>query len=228
MSYKWDKFNIKTIESETIVYCDGYFVRELSKLDKTDVISKKYDKPVHIIYVGQISGENTLNINLDTNNQPVFLSVNIENKFPAFLNIFIKNAGKNSEIRGHILLKNKSDLSVKIIGEHNAPNTAILLQTKIIGFKKSFSRISGTVIINKNCENTVSDICFSGHCVDKTAKIRFIPAQKIQSVPKTAEHSAYMFNINKEQENYLRTSGLSYTEIKNVEIESFINDFNLF
>jgi hypothetical protein len=228
MSYKWDKFNIKTFDAETIVYCDGFFMSELSTLDETDIISKKYDKPIHIIYVGKISGENTININLDVDNQPVFLSVNIENDFPAFLNIFIKNAGKNSEIRGHILLKNKSDLSVKIIGEHTAPNTGILLQTKIIGFKNSFSRISGTAIIHKDCENTTSDIRFSGHTTDKSAKIRFIPAQRIQSVPKIAEHSAYMFHIDDEQENYLRSGGLSGAEVKDVAVESFINDFSLF
>lgn len=228
MSYKWDKFNIKTFDSETIVYCDGYFMPELSTLKETDIISKKYDKPVHIIYVGKISGENTLNLNLNTDNQPVFLSVNIENNFPAFLNIFIKNAGKNSEIRGHILLKNKSDLSVKIIGEHSAPNTGILLQTKIIGFKDSFSRISGTAIIHKNYENTASDIRFAGYPENKTAKIRFLPAQRIQSVPDFAEHSAYMFNISNEQENYLRSAGLSGAEVKDVAVESFINDFSLF
>jgi hypothetical protein len=228
MSYKWDKFNIKTFDAETIVYCDGFFMPELSTLEQTEIISKKYDKPIHIIYVGKINKENTLKLNLNTDSQPAFLTINIENDFPAFLNIFIKNAGKNSEIRGHILLKNKSDLSVKIIAEHTAPNTGILLQTKIIGFKNSYSRISGTAIINKGCENTVSDIKFSGHTIDKSAKIRFIPAQKIQSVPKIAEHSAYMFDINKEQENYLRSTGLSGTEVKNIAQEAFMNDFNLF
>lgn len=228
MSYKWDKFNIKTFDSETIVYCDGYFMPELSTLPQTDIISKNYDKPLHIIYVGKINRENVLNLNLTADNQPVFLSVNVENDFPAFLNIFIKNAGKNSEIRGHILLKNKSDLSVKIIAEHNTPDTGILLQTKIIGFKNSYSKISGTAIINKNCENSVSNIRFAGYTMDKNAKIRFIPAQKIKSVPKTAEHSAYIFHINETQENYLRSTGLSGAEVKDVTQEAFINDFSLF
>jgi len=228
MSYIWNKFNIKTFPAETIVYCDGYYMREFSTLDETDIITRKCTMPIHIIYVGKINRENTLNLNLHVNGQPVFLSVNVENDFPAFLNIFIKNAGKNSEIRGHILLKNHSDLSVKIIGEHNAPDTGILLQTKVIGFKNTYSRISGTAIINKNCENTTSDIRFSGYAMDNTAKIRFIPSQKIQSVPKIAEHSAYMFHINDAQENYLRGAGLSGAEVKDAATEAFMNDFNLF
>ena len=158
----------------------------------------------------------------------VFLTINIENDFPAFLNIFIKNAGKNSEIRGHIMIKNSSDLDVKIFAEHQESNTGILLQTKIIGEKDSFSKISGTAIINKDCENTKSDIRFAALSTDKSAKIRFTPRQKISSVPISAEHSAYMFHILPTQENYLRESGLSGTQVKNIMTESFINDFNLF
>ena len=228
MSYIWNEFNIKTFPAETIVYRDGVYMPELSTLPELKKISKKYDLPIHIIYAGKIADENILNINLDQANQPVFLSINIENKLPAFLNIFIKNAGKNSEIRGHILLTNSSNLTVKIFAEHKDSNTGILLQTKIIGKKDSFSKISGTAIINKNCENTVSDIRFAGLATDKSAKIRFTPHQKISSVPKSAEHSAYMFHILPTQENYLRESGLSGSQVNNIMTESFINDFNLF
>ena len=224
----WNEFNIKTFPAETIVYRDGVFEPELSTIDKPENINKKYDLPVHIIYVGKITGENTLNINLSAPNQPVFLSINTENNFPAFLNIFIKNAGKNSKIRGHILLTNSSNLTVKISAEHKYSDTEILLQTKIIGKKDSFSKISGTAIIDKDCENTKSNICFAGLATDKNAKIRFTPVQRISSVPEFAEHSAYMFHILPTQELYLRESGLSGAEVENAMIESFMNDFNLF
>ena len=89
MSYMWDEFNIKTFPAETIVYRDGVFCKDLSTLSDTD-IKNKYNKPVHIIYVGEISNTCKLNINILAENQPVFLSINIKNKKPAFLNIFIK------------------------------------------------------------------------------------------------------------------------------------------
>ena len=224
----WNEFNIKTFPAETIVYRNGVYQPEISTLPELKNIDKKYDLPIHIIYVGKISGENTLNINLDSENQPVFLSINTENNFPAFLNIFIKNAGKNSKIRGHILLTNSSNLTVKILAEHKCDDTAILLQTKIIGKKDSFSKISGTAIIDKNCENTESNISFAGLATDKSAKIQFTPEQRISSVPKFAEHSAYMFHILPTQELYLRESGLSGAEVETAMIESFMNDFNLF
>ena len=226
MSYIWNKFNIKTFPAETLVYCDGLFRSEFSTLTDCN-ISKKYDLPIHIIYVGQIDRENTLNININIDNQPVFLSVNIENKKPAFLNIFIKNTGKNSELRGHIMLKNHSDLVLKCEAEHLASDTGILLQTKIIGLKDSYSKLSGTAIINKNCENVKSDIRFAG-LIDKTARLKFVPRQKIKSLPASAEHSAYMFHPKDIQINYLREAGLATNEIKDALTEAFMRDFNLF
>lgn len=228
MSYMWDEFNIKTFPAETLVYRDGVFQPEISTLPELKKISKKYDLPIHIIYVGKITGKNTLNIELNTPNQPVFLSINVKNNFPAFLNIFIKNAGKNSVIRGHIMVKNSSKLDVNILAEHQEPNTGILLQTKIIGEKDSISKISGTAVIGKNCENTQSDIKFAGFSTDISAKISFTPSQRISSVPEFAEHSAYIFHITPPQETYLRESGLSGPEVKKVMSDAFINDFDLF
>ncbi len=228
MSYMWNKFNIKTFPSETLVYVDGVFQSDISTLAETENISTKYDLPIHIIYVGTLERENTLNINITAENQPVFLTVDIKNKTPAFLNIFIKNAGKNSELRGHIMMQNYSDLVTKIIAEHTAPDTGILLQSKIIGNKDSYSKISGTAIINQGCPHTKSDIRLSGYATDKSAKIRLNPVQRIKSVPDFAEHSAYMMHITAPQEDYLRTAGLSGAEVKSAMIEAFTKDFNLF
>ena len=74
----WNEFNIKTFPAETIVYRDGMYQSELSTLPEQESISKKYDLPIHIIYVGKIAGEKILNINVEQDNQPVFLSINIE------------------------------------------------------------------------------------------------------------------------------------------------------
>lgn len=228
MSYMWNKFNIKTFPSETLVYVDGVFRSDLSTLSETEIFSKKYDLPVHIICVGKIEREITLNINITAENQSFFLTVDLENNFPGFLNIFIKNAGKNSELRGHIMVKNYSDFAEKIIAEHTAPDTGILIQTKIIGYKNSYSRMSAVAIINKNCPNTKSDIRLAGHTTDNSAKIKFNPAQRIKSVPDFAEHSAYMMHATGPQENYLRTAGLSGAEVKEAITEAFTKDFNLF
>ncbi len=226
MSYLWNKFNIKTFPAETIVYCDGEYNPELSTIRPCD-ISKNYDLPIHIIYIGKIAGEKTLDIDITAKNQKLFLSVDIENKLPAFLNIFIKNTGENSEIRSHILLTNYSDLVFKCNAEHLAENTGVLVQTKIIGMENSNSQLSGLAIIDKNANNSISDIKFSG-LLDKTARVKFVPKQKIQSVPISAEHSAYIFHGTSGQIDYLRSAGLSGNEVDSVLKEAFIKDFNLF
>ena len=210
MSYMWNEFNIKTMPAETIVYRNGLFCPELSTLGGA-VIDKNYDVPVHIIYVGEISGENRLNIDILVPNQPVFF------------NIFIKNTGKNSEIHGGVLLENNNDLTYNITANHAAADTTICVKSKLVAGKNTKSKLSGTAIIEKNAGNTISDIAFSA-LADKTARIEFMPAQRISSVPKSADHSASIFHPSDYQIEYLRSAGLSGAETIAAMREAFMND----
>ena len=226
MSYMWDEFNIKTFPAETVVYRNGVFCPELSTLVGTD-FDTNFDTPIHIIYVGEISGDKNLNINISAENQPVYLSLNVKNKKPAFLNIFIKNAGKKSDFRGHIMLENYDNLKFTCTAQHAAPDTTILVKTKLLAGKNSLSKLTGVVVIDKNCQNVNSDIGFSA-LADKTARIEFSPAQRISSIPNSAEHSASIYQPTIGQIEYLRETGLSGTEVNEVLQEAFVNDFNLF
>ena len=226
MSYMWENFNIKPFPAETIVYRDGVFCPELSTIE-TELVKKQYYLPVHIIYVGEIEGEKHLDINMDVPNQKVYLSVNIKNKKPAFLKIFIKNTGKNSELRGHILLDNYDKLTYECTANHMSPDTCILLQHKLIANKGSYSKLSGVAVIDKNCENCNSDIGFSA-IADKDSKIEFLPAQRIASVPTKADHSASIYSPKQVQIEYLRGAGLGTKEINNIMREAFTKDFHLF
>ncbi len=222
----WNEFNIKTMPAETVVFRDGKFCPDLSTLNGTD-INENYEKPVHIIYVGEIAGDCRLNININVPNQIVYISVRIKNKKPAFFNIFIKNAGKNSECRGQIMMENYSELKYECTAQHVQSDTTILLKNKLIANKESISNLSGTAIIEKNCENTISDIGFSA-MADKTARIKFMPTQRISSVPNSADHSASIYAPQNVQIEYLRSAGLSGAEVNDALREAFMNDFNLF
>lgn len=222
----WDEFNIKTFDAETVVYRDGVYCPELSTIVGTD-FDKKYDRPIHIIYVGDIAGNCRLNVNIFVENQPVFLSAKIKNKKPAFLNIFIKNAGKNSEFRGHVIMHNENDLKFNCNALHTAPNTTILLKAKLIAGRNSISKLTGTAEIEKNCNDVNSDISFCA-LADKTARIEFMPAQRISAVPVSAEHSASVYQPTVQQIEYLRGAGLSGAEVDTALREAFMNDFSLF
>ena len=226
MSYMWDEFNIKTFPAETIVYRDGVFCPDLSTIENVE-FNKKYDKPVHIIYVGEIKDNCNLDINISVDNQPIFLSVNVKNKKPAFLNIFIKNAGKKSDFRGHVMLQNYDNLKFNCTAEHTAPDSTILIKTKLLAYKNTISKLSGTAIIDKNCTNVNSDISFSA-LADKNARIEFIPAQRIHAIPNAADHSASIYQPSASQIEYLREAGLTGAEVDNALKEAFLNDFSLF
>ena len=219
----WNEFNIKTFPAETIVFRDGKYCPELSTLENAP-INKKYDLPIHIIYVGEIDGDNKLNIDLNTENQNVILTVKIITKKPAFFNIFIKNTGKNSVINGNIFIENHAELNYTCVTEHLYKNTGILLKNRIYAGKDSKSILSGTAIINKGCESCLSDINFSA-MREQGAKIDFMPAQKISAIPEQADHSAAIYTPTDAQILYLRQAGLGIIEIKDVTKEAFMNDY---
>ena len=218
----WNEFNIKTFPAETIVFRDGQYCPELSTLENKP-IDKKFDLPVHIIFVGEINDNNTLNIELGADEQEVILTAKILNKKPAFLNIFIKNAGKNSKITGNIFIENLSELTYKCDTYHLSKNTDIFIKNRVWAGKNSKSVLSGTAQINKNCENCGSDLSFTAMC-EQGAKIDFMPAQKISSMPKQADHSASLYEPTDAQILYLRQAGLGILEIKDVTKEAFLNE----
>ena len=224
MSYIWNEFNIKTFPAETIVYRDGVYCPELSTLENKP-INKKYDLPVHIIYVGEITGKCRLDVELGADNQNVIISINIKNKKPAFFNIFIKNAGKNSEIKANVMMHNVScELDYNCVARHLYKNTAIFVKNKLFAGKNAKSKLSGVAIIDKDCPDCKSDVSFFA-MVEQGAKTEFMPSQRISSEPITAEHSAAIYKPTKMQITYLRGAGLSGLEIDNVMREAFLNDY---
>lgn len=222
----WDEFNIKTWPAETIVYRDGVYCPDLSTLPDGP-INTSHELPVHIIYVGEIAGENTLNIDVTIDEQPVFLDVNVKNKKPAFLNIFIKNTGKNSEIRGHVLLENNDNLTFDCRAIHSVENTCILVQTNLLAGRNTKSKLSGASVIEWGATECTSDIAFSAMC-DPSARVEFTPAQYISAEPKSAGHSAALYAPTVPQIQFLHESGLGGAETADVLRESFRNKFTLF
>jgi hypothetical protein len=226
MNYLWQEFNIKTFPAETVVFRDGVFVPELSTLESC-VIDEKYDLPVHIIYIGEIAGDNILEIDISAEGQPVFLTTKIQNKKPAFLNILVKNAGKKSVFKGKVLAQNYSTLTINNTGRHLAPETGIEIETKLVAHANSVSKLIGSAEIEKGCVACDSNIGFRA-LADSSARIEFAPRQFIRAVPLSAGHNASIFKGDDQQVEYLRTAGLAGAEVKTALEEAFMNDFDLF
>ena len=218
----WNEFNIKTRPAETIVFRDGVYCADLSTLPNGP-INTKYDLPVHIIYVGEIAGENRLDVLVGVENQEVIISANLKIKKPANLNIFIKNAGKNSKISGTVLLDNESELKYDCQARHLYENTAILIKNKVLAGKNSNSKLSGMAVIDKDCNGCESDIAFVA-MADVGAKIDFMPGQRIKSAPARADHSASIYKPTDAQVFYLRGAGLSGAEVDVALKEAFLSE----
>ncbi len=221
MSYLWNEFNIKTMPAETIVFRDGVYCPDLSTLGY-EPINSQYELPVHIIYVGELDGDNNLDIAVGAENQNVIISANVKIKKPAVLNIFIKNAGKNSKISGTVLIQNDAEFTYSCNARHLYEKTAILVKNKILAGKNSISKLSGVAVIDTGCPECESDIGFVA-MKDKNAKIEFVPGQKIKSVPKQADHSAGIYAPSDDQIFYLRQAGLGTFEADDALKEAFLS-----
>ena len=230
MSYIWQEFNIKTFPAETLVFRDGVFCDDLSDYENisfdiqnnTINIDKTPKLPVHIIYIGEIAGNIDININLSAKNTKVFMTTKINIKRPAFLNIFVKNTGKKSIFDGQIIAQNYNSLKIAVKCEHLYENTGIFVKNRILAHKNSETDLIGSAIIRKNIKECDSDISFSV-MADESAKIKMCSIQYIKSEPKSAKHSASIYKPNENQIEYLRNSGLSEHEIKNVLEEAFFS-----
>ncbi len=230
MSYLWQEFNIKTFPAETLVFRDSVFYEDLSEYKNVSFnkdnnlisVNKTSELPIHIIYIGEISGDIQLNIDINAENMNIIMDFKTSNKKPAFLNIYIKNTGKNSVFNGQIIDKNYDKLKINIIGQHLEENTDIFVKTRVAAYKNTLTELEGSAKIEKNANNSNSDISFSV-MADKQAKVILKPTQYINAVPKSASHSASLYKPNKNQINYLQTSGLGEIEIKEILEEAFLN-----
>ena len=230
MSYLWQEFNIKTFPAETLVFRDGVFYEDLSDYKNIEFDSEKNlisvnktpKLPIHIIYIGEIAGDINLNIDINAENSNIVMDLKTTNKTPAFLNIFIKNTGKNSVFNGYIIDKNYDKLKINVIGQHLNENTGIFVKTRVAAYKNTLTDLQGCAKIEKNAINSDSDISFSV-MADKDAKIILKPTQYINSVPKNAVHNSSLYKPNQNQINYLCESGLGKIEIKKVLEEAFLN-----
>ncbi len=230
MSYLWQEFNIKTFPAETLVFRDGVFYEDLSDYesanfdsDKNTISINKTPKlPVHIIYIGEIAGNIDLNIDIKAENSNIIMDFKTTNKSPAFLNVFIKNCGKNSVFEGQIIDKNHDNLKISVTAQHFAENTGIFVKTRVAAYKNTLTDLFGSAKIEKNAPECDSDVSFYV-MADESARVILKPTQYINSVPKKASHSVALYKPTENQINYLRKSGLGTIEINQVMEEAFLN-----
>jgi Fe-S cluster assembly scaffold protein SufB len=234
MQYLWDTFNIKTFLAKTLVFEDGEFKSELSDFDKDEIkiqtlkaktlinIKQKTEIPVHIIYVGNISGKQDIKIINSAEDTHIVISSKLNIKKPAFLHVFIENTGKNSEISADMVFLNSSALKLDVFADHLSENTGVFVKNRVLAHAGSSTNLYGESKIVGDCPGCRSDMSFTAMCAPDIKYIKMSPNQKIASIPESAEHSAGIYRGTTEQVQFLNEAGLSEIEVKNILEQAFL------
>lgn len=221
MDYLLKNFNIKTDKNKEEIIIYNNFNLDLSN-STIKTINNHYDKKIHIIFIGETKENNEINI-INNKNQNILLTIKLINKINNNLNINIINCYKDSNIEANIFIQNNNKININILGEHKKNNTNIFINTKIYNLYRSETILNGKAFINKNIINCKSNLNFSALC-SKSSKITFFPTQKIESIPKLADHSAFIYKAKQNQIEFLQENGLSKQKINNIIKEAFINN----
>jgi hypothetical protein len=233
MQYLWEKFNIKTFPAHSVIFVDGIFQPDISDCEKctvrmldniTEIVADSPDDlPVHIVSLGEITGNRKIFLKIFSENIHVFLTAKNEFHVPAFLTVFIENTGKNSTFTGSLVLQNHSDLKLDIGASHLAPNACVFVKTRVLAHQNSTTDLHATANIVADCPGCESDISFTAMCAPDIKSIKMSPNQKIASIPESAEHSAAIYRGTKLQIEFLSAAGLDAQQIKQTLEEAFLN-----
>lgn len=238
MQYIWDSFNIKTFPANTFVFVDGVYRPELSDYESrlfdinitenTGVITilKAGVLPVHIIYAGTVSNDQSLKINIVGDNVSVFMTGRFTVDLPVKWTKIVKNAGKNSTCESTVLVKNKASFAADIRGEHSAPDTTLVDRMRVVAHSDTTTDLSGAAVIKNGVTGCVSDVSLDALCAPDIKGIIFRPMQYIGAKPQSATHSAAVWRGSQHQNDYLRGAGLSGAEIDAALREAFENALN--
>jgi hypothetical protein len=205
MTYFFDQFkNIRTFPARSRVFHDGNPVPELS--DESDPAL-----PLHIIHLGELSG--VQNWFIDMNDaENVFFTAKITTSGETKIRMEINTNLPNLEFDGKLIIKNAGILDLDISGNNNRDGTKIKIETKLFAAADSENSLIGTANVPAGVEDIETDIGFSALLGKNVKKLVMSPRQKISGVPKSAGHSASIFNPTSKQIQYLSTAGLSDAE----------------
>jgi Fe-S cluster assembly scaffold protein SufB len=120
---------------------------------------------------------------------------------------------------------NKLNINSKHI--HQNKNTENNVDYKTISCDNSHSVIQSLVDINKIAENTNSELNIKSIVLSKDASVSNIPKLNVSNKNVKSSHSSTISRISDDEIFYLNSRGLNEKEIKNMIIQSYVNDLIL-
>jgi len=211
----WDKFNIPTFPSETIVFLDGEFRSDLSTAESLDIKASKL--PTHIIIQGGAKLPEKITLHKGAKVYLTALITGGKNR------IEIDAVGQGAKFSAGIHLTNKDAAEIEIIANHSADNTEIKADIRFNAAHFSQTVANAVANIGANVKGAENSLNF-WVLADKGVKhIRLSPNQFISSAPKSAVHGASVERGSPAQITFLKEQGLNSDEANEALREAFLH-----
>jgi Fe-S cluster assembly protein SufD len=147
--------------------------------------------------------------------------VDVSNK-SGFLEIILAKEGQELEIVGRFQTHGVEvrELNIRIV--HRAPRTTANTTLKGVVWDDSQLKLSGTIVIEKNAQQTKSFLRENVLLLSPNAKAEAIPNLEIEANDVKCSHAATISNISDEEVFYLMSRGISRKEAEELIVEGFL------
>jgi len=136
--------------------------------------------------------------------------------------VILTGEGAHAEILGAFHLKGEEQLELNIITIHAAPHTSADTLIKVIADNSSKATVNGTIIVQKNAQQTNSFLTENILMLSDTASALAIPNLEIEADDVKCSHAATVGKIPDEHIFYLQSRGISQKTAKALIAAGFL------
>ena len=132
--------------------------------------------------------------------------------------------GAKAEILGAFWSKGKDIIDIKVTINHQAKHTSANTLLRAIAQDQSLVNLSGTIIVDKNAQQTNSFLAENILLLSVQAKANATPNLEIEANDVKCSHAATVSNLDENQVFYLQSRGVNQSQAKTIIANGFLDE----
>lgn len=141
---------------------------------------------------------------------------------------FILQEGSVLRIKGLYDLKKETQILHEIQIHHIGKNSQSETELKSVLDDQSRLNLTGQINVEKDCTGINSNLLHKTILLSKQAKVKTQPELRIKNNDVKCKHGATIGSLDEQAIAYMQSRGLSKNTAKEILVEAFLNDENLY